>query len=79
MNTRKSVSAKITYTALEQLLKLPEEHKIVAVLGKMGEYYKRFQVVIEGPSLPEVVEGETIPHAVLIYREGEEFTEIRWE
>ena len=43
---------------LEDLLHFPPDHHIIAIFSDPKAYKADFEFVVEGPSLPEVREGE---------------------
>lgn len=66
----------ISYEILSELLSLPDGHEVVEVASGLDDRTVRVcRVVIRGPSLPEVDEGQLIPKATLIGRRIE--AEIR--
>ena len=63
MKTRKGIYY-LTFELLEQLLSLDNKHKITGIqdLSDLNiNNNRKFQIKIEGPKMPEVLEGEVIP------------------
>lgn len=55
------------FSWLEEAMHLPPGHRIVEVwLDFDDRWGKRFKVVIEGPTLPECVEGEPMSRVTLL-------------
>ena len=56
----------ISMDFLRQLLKLPESVKFLAVKQTATEFGRKFEVLIESPDLPEVLQYDAIPRAKII-------------
>ncbi len=65
---------KVSLELLGELLKLPENHRVVQVWYDFDDFWQRtFRVVIEGSSMPDKPEGAVMEQVDLIYREDGEF------
>lgn len=72
-----AATVKITTKWLEKMLGLPEGHRILRVLPPKEHTFKshyEFEILVEGPQLPVVREGEMYPPASLYtVEEGKPF------
>jgi len=74
MKTKRIGILRISTKLLGDLLQLPENHKIINVLGSDQRSWLpyEFEIIIEGPKMPECLEGYQIPVVDGILEKGKE-------
>lgn len=67
MVTQKVGKARVSYSHLTEMLPLPKGHRIIALREGPPFQGGYFEILIEGPTLPETEEGTTTPDVEIIF------------